>query len=175
MEIAALQRELLRLFKASDGLDADNDAYIGIVARSRDLQEARNNILMWRVWVLERACPLTVALLRQRNVLEENVRLFIAHHNISPFRETQGPVFLAYVSAHEDSLIASVAQFELALIKVKSGVPADHVVVWNVEPSGILNSLATGAPFDENAPRGRYETRLSRSLPMWFEIVALDN
>jgi hypothetical protein len=173
MDLAAHQRKLLRLFRYIDRARPDDDAYTQRVARSKDLEEARGNILLWRVWVLARTAALTSTLLKRRNLLQETVGDFIKGHNISPFRETQAPAFLAALSRHPDSLIASVAQFELALLKVKQGDPGFYVVRWDVEPHAILNSLARDLPLEDEAPAGAYEIHVSRELPSQFQIVCV--
>src|SRR5271156_3202449 len=121
MELATHQRRLLALFRSAGSLP--DDPYIQQVARSREFMEARGNIFLWRIYVLERTAPLTYILLKRRGQLAEAVNAFIATSNISPFRETQAPAFLESLRDNGDSLIASVAQFELALLKVRQG---DH-------------------------------------------------
>ena len=152
----------------------DDDTYIQKVAQSKDLEEARRNIFLWRIWVLERTCFLTFTLLKQRHLLEETLSSFIRQHNISPFRETQAPGFLETLSSHPDSLIASVAQFELALIKVRYGDRGSYEIPWNVEPHSILNSLARDLPLEENPREGAYQILVSRDLPSRFQIVSVE-
>jgi hypothetical protein len=171
MDLAVHQRTLLGLFRSSYQVSANDDAYIQQVARSKDLEEARGNIFLWRVWVLERTAALTFRLLKRRNILEETVSAFIRGHNISPFRETQAPAFLEALSGHHDSLIASVARFELAFLKVRQGDPGLYVVRWNVEPHSILNSLARDLPLEDKIPERAYEIHVSRELPSNFRIV----
>jgi hypothetical protein len=152
-------------------VQAGDDDYFHKVSQSRDLEEARGNIFLWRVYVLERACILTFTLLKQRNLLKKELDAFISQHNISPFRETQPPDFLEALSCHADPLIASVAQFELALWKVKQGDPRSYTVNWSVEPHTVLHNLAKNIPIDEESvPRGDYRIHLSRDLPSLFEI-----
>jgi hypothetical protein len=173
MDLAAHQRKLLGLFRYTHQARPDDDAYTQRVARSKDLEEARGNILLWRVWVLERTAALTFTLLKRRNLVHETVGAFIKGHNISPFRETQAPAFLAALSRHPDSLIAAVAQFELALLKVRHGDPGFYVVRWDVEPHTILNSLARDLPLEDEVPEGAYEIHVSRELPSQFQIVCV--
>ena len=172
MDLAVHQRKLLGLFRSTYQVSANDDAYIQQVARSGDLEEARGNIFLWRVWVLERTAPLTFRLLKRRDILQETVSAFISGHNISPFRETQAPAFLKALSDHPDSLIASVAQFELAFFKVRMGDPGRYVVRWSVEPHSILNCLARDVPFEDKILERAYEIHLSRELPSHFRIVA---
>lgn len=173
MDLAAHQRKLLGLFRSTYQVRADDDAYIHRIAQSKDLEEGRRNIFLWRIYVLQRTCVLTFTLLKRRNLLEETLNAFIMRHNISPFRETQAPAFLEALSGHHDSLIASVAQFELALMKVRQGDPRSYVVPWNVEPHTILNSLARDIPLDDKVPEGVYQIVISRELPSQFQIAGL--
>ena len=74
-------------------------------------------------------------------------------YNISPFRETQTPAFLEAMSDHPEPLVASVAQFELALRRVKQGDPGRYVISWSHgDPLPILNALAKDTPFEDPAP-----------------------
>lgn len=174
MDLATHQRKLLGLIRSTYRVGADDDPYIRRVAESRDLAEARRNIFLWRVYVLERTCALTFSLLKRRNLLEDAVGAFIARNNISPFRETQAPAFLEELSTHEDSLVASVAQFELALLKVRQGDPCTYVVHWNVDPHGVLYSLARDLPLDEATVQGAYQIVVSGALPYQFEIQSVE-
>jgi hypothetical protein len=174
MDLAAHQRKLLGLFRSTYQVCADDEAYIHKVAQSKDLEEGRRNIFLWRVWVLERTAVLTFNLLKRRYLVEEAVGAFMRRCNISPFRETQTPAFLEAMSGHPDSLVASVAQFELALLKVKQGDGGFYVVRWNHgEPLPILNSLAKDVPFDCGAREGAFQILISRDLPSQFQVVSV--
>ncbi len=171
MDLANHQRILLGLIRSNQQPRPDDDAYFHKVSQSRDLEEARGNIFLWRVYVLERACVLTFALLKQRNLLDQELDAFIRQHNISPFRETQPPDFLEALTSHEDPLIAAVAKFELSLWKVKQGDPESYTVDWPIEPHTILYNLAKDLPIDEeSAPEGDYQILISRDLPSFFQI-----
>ena len=173
MDLATHQRKLLGLIRSSYQVSSDDDSYIRTVAQSGDLEEARRNVFLWRIYVLERSCRLTFTLLKRRKVLTESVCAFIRQQNISPFRETQAPAFLEMLSAHDDALIASVAQFELALMKVRQGDSSSYTVSWNVEPHSVLNSVAKDLPIDDHVPKGQYQILISRELPSLFHIVRL--
>ena len=176
MDLATHQRRLLELLRGHGDVGPDDDTYLHRVAESRDLREARGNIFLWRVWVLERSCVLTYRLLRKLGLLEEAVFAFIGQTNISPFRETQGPAFLALMSGHPDTLVAAVASTELAIVKVKQGDPAMYTILWKVEPHRVLNGLAKDNDFDAAAlPRGNYQVVVSSALPFTLEIVTLSH
>jgi len=54
MDLANHQRILLGLLRTSYQPGRDDAPYYHRVAASPDLREARGNIYLWRVWVLER-------------------------------------------------------------------------------------------------------------------------
>jgi hypothetical protein len=155
-------------------LSEDEDPYIRKVAHCKDLREARRNVFLWRTYVLERTAVLTLNMLKRRGLLEEALNAFIAGQNISPFRETQAPAFLEAMALHDDGLVAAVAQFELALLKVREGDESLHVVRWPVEPHSILNCLAKDIAFPDETPEGMYEIQVSRDFPSLFRIVLLE-
>jgi hypothetical protein len=84
MDLADHQRKLLGLFRSTYQVRADDDSYIRGVAQSKDLEEARRNVFLWRIYVLERTCVLTFTLLKRRNLLKKTLNTFITRHNISP-------------------------------------------------------------------------------------------
>jgi len=173
MDIATHQRALLKLFRSDCDQSACADDYICRVAQSRDLQEAKRNILLWRIYVLERTAPLTVNLLKQRGQLAAEVASFIARCNISPFRETQAPAFLEGLSESSNTLTRSVAQFELALLRVREGDCGRYVVCWDVEPHSVLHSLATNAVLPGAIPVGAYQVVVSRDCPDRLQIFSV--
>ena len=170
MDLATQQRKLLGLFRSTYTVTADDDSYIQKVARSRDLAEGKKNIALWRVWVFERTCALTVNLLRRRKTLNRLIEGFIASQNISPFRETQAPAFLEWLANSDDDLVASVAKFELALMKVRQGDRHTYTISWKVEPASLLHCLAKDLPFDDEVRSGNYEVVVSREIPENFRI-----
>lgn len=177
MDLASHQRILLGLMRATFQPGADDASYYHRVAGSVDLQEARGNVYLWRVFVLERSCVLTVALLRQRGLLQAALQDFIRQQNISPFREYQPLAFLACLAGHAEPLVAAVSQFELALMKVRAGDPGRFAVEWPCDPAPLLHALAQGAPLPAPGRPHRYRSTVSAGLPHLFEInsVACDS
>ena len=172
MELAGHQRILLGLMRENYQVQRGDESYFHQVASSRDLQEARGNVLLWRVYVLERSCVLTVCLLRQMGMLEARLEAFIRSQNVSPFREYQPLAFLAFLAGDADPLLRSVSQFELALMKVRDGDPASYEVAWHTDPCYVLHRLAQNLPLELSRDAGNYLTRIAAQLPNQFEIVA---
>lgn len=170
MDLANHQRILLGLVRANYVVQDEDDDYYRRVAASPDLREARGNIFLWRVYVLERTCVLTVQLLRQQQLLDATLEDFICSHNVSPFREYQPLAFLESLSGHADPLVASVSQFELAMMKVREGDLTEYKVTWPLDPHDVLHCLAQGLPFHRHADPCSYVTRISHELPGLFAI-----
>lgn len=172
MDLASHQRILLGLMRATYRPGAADAPYYHRVAGSADLREARGNVYLWRVFVLERTCVLTVALLRSRGLLEQSLQAFIRSQNISPFREYQPLAFLAFLASHRDPLVVSVSQFELAMMKVRAGDTGRYSVDWDRDPAPLLHALAHGAsvPAAAQAP---HRTVVARGLPHLFDINRL--
>ena len=170
MDLASHQRVLLGLIRSTHGVGPDDDAYFHRVADSPDLKEARGNIFLWRVYVLERTCVLTVALLRQQGRFDTALQQFMRLANISPFRELQPLAFLQSMADDADALVVSVSQFELALMKAREGDSSSRVVYWCHDPGPILKALAENEPVDRALRDGAYVTRISHDLPYLFEL-----
>jgi len=173
MDLASHQRILLGLMRATYQPGASDAPYYHRVSGSPDLQEARGNVLLWRVYVLERTCVLTVELLRQAELLEDALQAFIRQENISPFREYQPLAFLEFLAGHEDPLVVSVSRFELALLKVREGDPCRYMVDWSYDPAPILQALAQRAPLPDRADPDLHRVEISGELPYLFEMKRL--
>ncbi|QYF94614.1 hypothetical protein KY495_05285 [Massilia sp. PAMC28688] len=172
--LANHQRILLGLIRDTYTPRPHDDAYFHHVAASADLQEARGNIFLWRVYVLERTCVLTVELLRQRGELDTTLRSFMRTCNLSPFREYQPLAFLEALADHGDALLVSVSQFELALLKVRAGAPGTYRVAWTVDPHGVLHCLAQRLPFLACIDGCRYVTTVAGALPHGFTVELVE-
>lgn len=173
MELAAHQRAMLDLIRGTRRNIVDDDPYVLRVGRSPDLVEARGNILLWRIYVLERTSFLTVELLRSRNLLEPTLEAFIAATNLSPFREFQPRAFLAFLHDDNDPLVRSVSRFESALMQVREGAVETFEVDWTVEPRRVLKALANGEALDGQLVPGAFVSYVSRLLPHLFETRSL--
>lgn len=173
MDLAAHQRKLLGLIKSTyQGAD-DDDPYIRAVADSEHLRLVREIADWWRIFNLEQYCVLTSRLLKRKGLFEETVHAFSGKSGLSPYIERLGAGFLEEMSRHHDSLVASVARFELALIRIKRGDVGRYVVNWRHAPHIILDSLIRGSPYSEKEAEGLYQTVVSIDLPGLFQIVEI--
>ncbi|MBK6007203.1 hypothetical protein JJB11_13970 [Ramlibacter ginsenosidimutans] len=169
-DLARHQRALLALLRRGTPPDPEDDPYLHRVAASPDLAEARGNILFWRIYVLERTCVLTVALLRGRRTLTATLHDFIAGHNLSPFREFQPRAFLAWLSVSGDPVLAAVASFEMALTAVREGDTTAYEVHWPVDPHLVLDALTRGSPLTEPLPQTAWVARVCHAIPGGFSL-----
>ena len=168
-----MQRQLRDLIKHSYQPTADDHPYIRSVAGSPGLTMVQDIILWWRAFLLEQYCRLTARALKERQCFEETVDAFTRARRLPPFVEDLGEEFLQEMRHHPDNLLASVAQFEYALLCVKRGSEISHVVSWDYEPYGILHCLTQGLPLATAQIPGRYQVVVSRHLPGYFQVRAL--
>jgi len=175
MDLTTLQRQLRGLITSTSQVSAGDDPYIQAVAHSEHLQVVQDVIHWWRVYDVERSCVLTTTLLKQRGRWDETIGSFVRQRTSTPFIEQLGTMFLETLCGHDDVLIASVAQFELALMNVKQGDAKDYLVAWAYEPYAVLASLLTDRPVDEVGARGAYRTIISRHLPQLFQVVSVQS
>ena len=173
MDLAEHQRKLLGLIKTTYQATNDDDSYIQAVAQSKHLEVMHEIVVFWRSLGVERYCVLTASLLKQRGIFDKNIETLIKTQAVSPFIEKLGRTFVEMMSQNEDDLIASVAQFESAFIKVKHGDHNQYIIDWYYEPYAVLTSLIRNLPLEQNLIKGSYRTVVSAQLPHSFEVVTL--
>jgi hypothetical protein len=172
MDLASYQRALLGLVKGYPPASDTDDAHLREIARSENLKVVHDIILLWQIYVLERSCPLTTALLKRRSLFVETVRAVGSRMSVTAYREKQTLIFLEEVSRHEDSLIRSVAQFEYALLCARQGDPQRRRIRWEVDPAAVLSALIGNLPLPETPLSRPCEIVVSPELPDYFQIVA---
>jgi len=171
MNLAEQQRALARLIRG-EPLDAStDDAYLRRIAASPYLGLAREVVQWWKSYRIERFCPLTSALLKRLERFEEEACRFEPEGTNHHYIENVGMAFLSHMGGSGLPLVASVARFEYAFIKVRLGDDADYVVEWDQNPAPVLNALLQQTPLPEQAEGEYYKIHLSRHLPESFEIV----
>lgn len=170
MNLASLQRNLLALVKQKPLSDKD-DPYLQRVAEGNEIRLVREIVAWWRAYGLSTYCPLTSALLVREERFEQALSEYIHSGQISPFIEEQGVRFLEQMSRDPAPLVAEVAQFELALIRVNQGDAKTYHIPWSYDPLPVLDALVHRSVL-------RQELRpcvlvVSSNLPMLFEIKTL--
>lgn len=174
MSLASQQQAMLGLMRLPNAPTGERDPYLRRVARSRDLREARNNVFLWRAFVLARTAPLTYNLLKRCGRLKAELDRYIAGNNLSPYRETHAAIFLDGLGNDADELVACVAQFERALHRVRHGDAGPYVMRWAMDPLPILLQLAADSPDDISlSEKGAYQIVIARNLPGYFEVSRL--
>jgi hypothetical protein len=165
MDLAAHQRALLELIEngASPAPAGDRDAYVDEVAASKGLRVLRDIVASWEAYDVRRSCPLTAIALSRTGRFEEAVR-GISFGASSAFLESRAMRFLDEMARDGDALIAAVARFELALMRVRQGDARQHVIEWDRDPAVIINGLLAYRWLADQAPRGRYRTVVTGDL-----------
>jgi hypothetical protein len=175
------QRKLLGLIKHTYEGSDDEDLYIRTVASSAELDLIREIVTWWRVFAIERYCILTPTLLKRLGIFDHIVQEFARTRRTShlprtpEFIEQLGIEFLIEMGRHENELISSVAQFELALIRVKHGDAGEHIVDWHHNPNNVLHSLVHGVPLGEAIDYSPYRTIVCSKEPKLFRVLRLSS
>jgi hypothetical protein len=172
MDLETLQRHLLSLIKNTEFTNED-DPYLYLVQHSKHLKVMRSIIFLWRAYEIEQYCIFTAALLKRKGLFDEAIQTFIKKTSISPFIEKLGPMFLEEMSNHSDTLIASLARFELALIRIKQGDATTYVIEWDYNPYHLIEELLHNTPLEELSRTDSFRTILSKDLPGLFQVLSL--
>src|SRR5437764_7079946 len=105
--------------------------------------------LWWRQHGVELGCPLTSEVLRQRDLVGAAVGAMFRDGHGSPYMGLVVRDFLDRMSRDPDPLLSSVAQFELALLRVTQDGEDDEIVVaWDRDPYLALHRLLARLPLD---------------------------
>src|SRR5215208_7305791 len=174
MDLASHQRKLLGLIKCTYKGSNDEDSYIREVAQSTNLELIWEISAWWRALNIERYCFLTTSLLKSWGEFDTIVQEFAKNGGTSRFIESLGTQFLEAMGRHENHLLSSVAQFELALIRVKSDDTSEHRVDWQHDPTIVLGKLLRGDPIGGALGNGHYRTIISSEEPGLFRTLKLE-
>jgi hypothetical protein len=157
--LAQSQDSMLRLIKARPV--NTKDSYLDLAESSGELAAIREIALWWRTHHLHRTCIHTARLLRRLSLFDQAVAEFYAGTAASPFSEEIGGQFAAAMSQHADPLVASMAQLEAALMKVRGGSAARYSIEWDRNPNDVFRALERGG-----------ELPASEGLPCYYVEVA---
>src|SRR5712692_2750089 len=144
MDLAKHQQALLSLITRGTDCGETDDPYIRSVAHCPQLELLREVVLWLREFDIDRTCVLTSGLLKRRGLFKQTVREFAARGLITPYPSELAEAFLEDTARHPDHMVASTAQFELAVIKVKRGDTREYSVDWPCDPRPILTGEAAG-------------------------------
>jgi uncharacterized protein (UPF0276 family) len=156
------QRAMSDLIRGSAVAD---DPYIAAAAQSMGLQVTRDSIRGWRSFRLDRNCRLTAAILKQRGLYDVVIEA-IEREPVSPFIEPLSAAFLAAAATRGDTLVASVAGFEQALLREDD---AEESVDWPCNPYDVFSALLSGEDVPP-LPVAAHRTIVSRAIPGLFRV-----
>ncbi len=170
MKLIELQQHLLALITGHT-VACEDEEYVRLVQQSPHLITLRKIIALWRTYDLERACPLTSAFLKRQGMFDTQIQLFAQTAMSSPFIEAIAMAFLDLLAHDSSSYLASLAQFECALLRVKQGDEQVFRIAWPCDPYTLLaytlGKHAILPPFTDG-----YETLVARAIPNLFQVVA---
>jgi hypothetical protein len=161
--LAESQGSMLRLIKARP--INTKDSYLKLVEGSAELAAMREIAIWWRTYHLERVCVHTTRLMRRLGLFDQAVAKFNAGTAASPFAEEIGRQFAAAMSAHADPLVASMAQFEAALLKVRGGSAGRYGIEWDRNPNDVFRALEQGGELPPSEGMSCYFVEVAASIP----------
>ena len=145
-------------------VDLGGDPWLEQLASSRELDLVREIALWWRRFQIESLCRYTSRLLKRLGCFEREVEKYFEANATSPFIEQIAPAFLESLRAHPDPLLRSVAQFELACIRLREPSPQRFRIVWDRDPNLALAALDSFALLP--APDGfEYVMQVDAAIP----------
>ena len=168
--LAEYQRSIRDLLKKR-AISTAHDPHLSEIAQSRELSLLRDIAVWWREMAVNENCAWTTGLLRKCGIFHQTVESFYCSENVSSYVERASEQFLALLSGHGDPLIASLAQFELAVFRVRQGDPQEYCIVWDRNPDDLFASLKSGGDLPPPEAEWRYHTRVSRQIP---DLVCCD-
>jgi len=171
VDLSAHQSAILALLKGVSPPCSDD--YLRRIADSGELRLAREVVLWWHAFRIERYCPLTSALLKRLQQFDPCIEQVCRNRVLSHFVEETGAAFLCAMRTHPDGLVAAVAQFEDALLRVKLGDADEYRIVWECNPRDVVEALVNDTPLDRDAARGSYVTVVSGSLPQMIQVLRM--
>jgi hypothetical protein len=121
---------------------------------------------------LEQYCPLTVGALRLVGAWAVDLGDFAVRSRALGTAGDSAAWFVAEMAGHSHPLVASVAQFEAAMKKVREGHTEDHVIGWSYSPNLVLAALREGERLDMEAARGSFWTIVAPDLPGYYHVLA---
>jgi hypothetical protein len=157
------QRGLLDLIKRRE--TPTLDPYLHDVSASAGLGVIREIALFWRMFQIEAQCRFTSRLLRRLASFEVTVRRYFESHHTSTYVEELSRDFLKSLETHAEPLVRVVAQFELAVLEVKSGSTEVFEMLWDRDPLAVLRSLESSHELPPSEPSELYRLTVDASLP----------
>jgi len=142
-----------------------NDPYLQCVERSRELAVVREVAIWWRTYHVERTCFHTARLMNRLGLLGRAVAEFYSRAAASPFAEEVGRQFVAEMTGHSDPLVASMAQFEAALLKVREGSARRYGIEWDRNPNDVFRALEKGGELPESEGMPCYYIEVAADIP----------
>jgi hypothetical protein len=162
MNLQLLQTSLSALIKSRPLPAGTKDRYLEDIGYSDNLLLIQKIAFWWRKVQVEPYCRLTSTLLKATGKFDDVLSAFLSEKDFSSFRDEVGRQFLSdVISKEEDSLIRSVAEFELAVILLKSGEEIEASIPWNYEPYELIGQLLNGSLNLASLKKGWYEVTVS--------------
>lgn len=133
---------------------------------------AREVVVWWYEFVLERGLPLTAAFLNRSGRFSGLVARALRELPLSPWQPRMVEDFVTWAIGLEDEApLPSLVLFERALVRAKRDPSAaDETIEWPMDPVHVLDVAVGRRAVDPERYRGRYVTYVSPRLEGLFRI-----
>jgi hypothetical protein len=159
MNLEDYERGMLSLIKGR-GAPPDHPD-LQAVAVSPGLAVTREIALFWRRFGIQTQCRFTYRLLTRLGAFESLIASYFDSNPTSPFVEQLGLSFLRSLEDHEHALVRAVAQFELAVMRVKGDGTGAFEILWDRHPDDVFLALETGGDLPEADAGSLYLLRIA--------------
>lgn len=166
--LAAQQRALLALLKDRP-VPVGKDPYLDLIRSSRGLTMLQMITAWWRRFDLEQRAPLTSRALAHEGRFEDALTLLGRDADTPAAISALVMRFLEQHIEDADPLIAAVASTERALTLIARGDRSHHEVLWDRDPTPVLNALLAGHPPEPAAP-GDFRVTVNRDRPALIAV-----
>jgi hypothetical protein len=169
------QQLILALIKEQEPPVLADELYAAQLKNSIELEIARDVSIWWRSMQLERYCFITANYLKLTSQFDKLIKAFYLQTNVSPYIERAGQSFLDYLQQADDKVLATIANFEDKLKRVKKGDSGNYSIYWSHEPFSLLDALISGKPLELESMKGKYLTIINAQLENQFEVFDMKN
>ena len=172
MKLAHYQRRIYQLVRGADTVGEGDPDWLKAQADHGQLALTREISDWWVAYNVEIGCVLSARLLRRLGLWQATLDEVLGSGPAIAYLPHLTDHFLCHVSTSQNELVAALARFERALIRIKNGDAGRYEIPWPVNPLLLLNALLEEETLPE-ADGNSYETVVSAEFPEGYKAYAL--
>lgn len=170
MNLAEYQQQVFQLICGDETISGDEQSWLAESRADGSASLVKNIARWWVGYHLGEGCILSSALLRRLNLWEQAVGDAQNCQYIPDLIFS----FLEDLTRNEDPMVAALARFEQAMIKVKQGAEQEYKTLWQVNPLDLISALLENTDLPEWG-NGHFQTIVSASYPHLFKAYEIED